>query len=258
MAKKIVIAIHKGGVGKTTTAKNLAAALAKHNKRVLLVDLDQQSNATRGLGIDPDALRYTVNSLFVDPNLDATEVVMSTSVEDLDILAGHSDLGKTETGMALQAVNPLAANPVSTFREILRPLENLYDFIVIDTPPALGYMTHNALAASDTLIIPAAAAAYTEHGVSAMWGAFKSAQTVYNPNLKTAHILVTRVKRTNASDNVLEGLKEEHSNAIMPQLIVESTAVDEAEQLGQTVVTYDPKNPAAIGYLNVAEILING
>src|SRR5438105_9964481 len=102
MAKKIAIAIHKGGVGKTTTAKNIAAALALRGKRTLLVDLDEQANATKGLGIDPLTLPGTLNDLFADPNRDPGSVLVATMVEGLHLMPAHPDLAKTETGMALQ------------------------------------------------------------------------------------------------------------------------------------------------------------
>src|SRR5437868_4313617 len=129
--------------------------------------------------------------------------------------------------------------------------------MIFDTPPSLNYMTINALAAADELLIPAAASAYSEDGLMRTWEAYERAKKSYNTSLKLPYILVTRTKRSNASSVVLEGINQAYLDRVIPQLIVESTAVDEAEQLKQSVVTYDSNNPAAQGYIRVAEILIN-
>jgi chromosome partitioning protein len=257
VAKKIAVVIHKGGVGKTTTAKNVAAGLAKRGRRTLLVDLDEQANATKGLGIDPHALPATINDLFADPNRDPGSVLLLTPVEGLHLMPAHPDLAKTETGMALQRSDPAAPDPIEMLRDLLKPLDQHYDYIVFDTPPALNYMTVNALAAADEVLIPAAASAYSEGGVTRTWEAYERAKKSYNPALSKARILITRVKRTNASNNVTDTLNTDYAAYVMPQIILESTAVDEAEQLGQPVVLYDPGSPAAQGYLKVAEILDN-
>jgi chromosome partitioning protein len=111
MAKKIAIAIKKGGVGKTTTAKNLAAAMAIKGHRTLLIDLDQQANATKGLGFDPEGLDATLNDLFADPTRDAASVALKTPIADLHLIPGHPHLAKTETGMAFQRADPSAPDP---------------------------------------------------------------------------------------------------------------------------------------------------
>ncbi|MFG2681787.1 ParA family protein [Streptomyces sp. NPDC048392] len=258
MAKKIAIAIHKGGVGKTTTAKNLAAALAQAGRSTLLVDLDEQANATKGLGVDPTAVAVTLNDLFVNPELDPVSAVLGTDVDGLHLIAGHPDLSRTETGMALQRTDPTAPDPIEALKGILADLDARFDYIVMDTPPSLNYMTINALAAADELVIPAAASAYSEDGLARTIEAYERAVATYNPTLRLRGILVTRVKRTNASTAVFEGIGEAYKDLVIPQLIVESTAVDEAEQLNQPVVLYDPESPAAKGYERVAEILTNG
>lgn len=258
MARKIAIAIHKGGVGKTTTAKNLAAAFALLGKRTLLVDLDEQANATKGMGINPLDLPMTINDLFANPDLDPKSVILTTNLKKLHILPAHPDLAKTETGMAFLRSDPNNPDPVATLRLLIEPLDSVYDFILFDTPPSLNYMTINALAAADELLIPAAAAAYSEDGLNRTWRAYEHAKHSYNPSLRLPHILVTKVKRTNASSVVLGGISDVYADRVIPQLIVESTAVDEAEQLKQPVVLYDPENPAAQGYITVAEILCHG
>ncbi|MFC8852933.1 ParA family protein [Streptomyces sp. NPDC057144] len=258
MAKKLAIAIHKGGVGKTTTAKNLAAALAQAGHSTLLVDLDEQANATKGLGVDPTAVAVTLNDLFVNPELDPASAVLGTDVDGLHLIAGHPDLSRTETGMALQRTDPMAPDPIEALKGILAELDARYDCIIFDTPPSLNYMTINALAAADELVIPAAASAYSEDGLARTIEAYERAVATYNPTLRLRGILVTRVKRTNASTAVFEGIGEAYKDLVIPQLIVESTAVDEAEQLNQPVVLYDPESPAAKGYKWVAEILTNG
>lgn len=255
MARKIAIAIHKGGTGKTTTAKNLAAAFALQGKRTLLVDLDEQANATKGLGINPLILPATVNDLFANPQLDPWSVIHETSVTGLHILPAHPDLAKTETGMAFLRSDPNNPDPIETLKQLIEPLDDAYDFILFDTPPSLNYMTINALAAADEILIPAAASAYSEDGLKRTWDAYERAKQTYNPSLRQPYVLVTRTKRTNASGVVLDGINGMYLRRVIPQLIVESTAVDEAEQLKLPVVTYDPENPAAQGYLRVAAIL---
>lgn len=257
MARKIAIAIHKGGVGKTTTAKNLAAALALKGKRTLLVDLDEQANATKGMGINPHELQATINDLFADPSRDPLSVIVATAIDGLHLLPAHPDLAKTETGMAFLRSDPNNPDPIGTLKDLIAPLDAYYDFMIFDTPPSLNYMTINALAAADELLIPAAASAYSEDGLMRTWEAYERAVKTYNPSLKLPYILITRTKRTNASSVVLEGINQAYLERVIPQLIVESTAVDEAEQLKQPVVTYDSNNPAAQGYIRVAEILIN-
>ncbi|MEU9276546.1 ParA family protein [Streptomyces sp. NPDC048341] len=258
MAKKIAIAIHKGGVGKTTSAKNIAAALAQAGKRTLLVDLDEQANATKGLGVDPRSVPLTLNDLFQRTDVQATSAVLETVVDGLHLIAGHPDLSQTETGMALQRTDPSAPDPILAVRGLLAELDDRYDFVILDTPPTLNYMTINALAAADELVIPAAASAYSEEGIARTIQAYERAVSSYNPSLRLRGILVTRFKRTNAASAVQSGIGEAYSDLVIPQLIVESTAVDEAEQLNLPVVLYDPENHAAQGYKRVAEILING
>jgi chromosome partitioning protein len=215
MARKIAVAVHKGGAGKTVTTKNLAAAFALRGKRTLLVDLDEQANATKGMGIHPQELQGTLNDLFADPSRDPLSVVVATPIQGLErlhILPAHPNLSKTETGMALLRSDPNNPDPVETLKGIIAPLDAYYDFMIFDTPPSLNYMTINALAAADELLIPAAASAYSEDGLARTLEAYERAIKTYNPSLKRPYILVTRVKRTNASAIVLDGISKAYAD----------------------------------------------
>jgi chromosome partitioning protein len=257
VARKIAVVIHKGGAGKTVSTRNIGAALALLGKRTLIVDLDEQANATQGFVYDPKTLAVTLNDLFKDPNLDPLKVLLGTQVENLHLLPAHENLSNTETGMALQRADPNAPDPIDTLKTLLIPLEQYYDFILFDTPPSVNYMTINALAAADEVIIPSAASSYNEQGLKKTWQTYERAKGSYNPKLKTPRILITRVKRTNASANVRASVDEGFREYVMEPTIAEVTTVDEAEQLHQLVVLYDPYGAASEGYKKVAEILAN-
>ncbi|MFJ3777559.1 ParA family protein [Streptomyces sp. NPDC090075] len=256
MAKKMAIAIKKGGVGKTTTTTNLGASMALQGNRVLLIDLDQQANATKGLGFDPDSTPGSVNDLFADPSRHPSTAIIETGIENFHLMPGHPDLAKTETGMAFQRMDPAAPDPIGALRAILEPLEDLYDVILFDTPPSINFMTINALAAADELLIPAAASAYTEDGVIKTLEEYERAKGSYNQRLQLRGILITRMKRTNASAAVADELREAYKDATLFKAIVESTSVDEAAQVKKPVVVYDPDSHAARGYMEIAANLM--
>jgi chromosome partitioning protein len=257
VAKKIAIAIKKGGVGKTVTSKNAAAAVQMKGKRVLLVDVDEQANATKGLGYDPATLHGTLNDLFANADLDPRSVIIKTEL-GIDLLPGHAQLKSTETGMALQRSDPSQPDPIYALKGIIDAIEGDYDFIFFDTPPSIGYMTINALAAADEVLIPAAAAAYTYDGIASILGEYERARKSYNPGLTLRGILITRVKRTNAAKIAWGDITRDYGKSILPRAIVETTVIDEAEQLNQPVVVYAPDNIAAAAYQELAEALING
>lgn len=245
-------------MAKSATATNVAAVIALSGHSTLLVDIDQQADATTGLGFDPYQLDVTINDLFADPNRDPMTAILETAIENLHILPAHPSLSKTETGMGIQRADPGAPDPMTSLRAILGPLGDRYDFIIIDTPPSLNYMTRNALAAADELLIIASAGAHTENGVKATIEAYEQTKRDYNPSLMLRGILVTRMKRTNASTAVLDALMKDYPDLVLRQVIMESTAVDEATQLQEPVVTYDPNNGASLGYIKVAKMIMGG
>lgn len=143
-------------------------------------------------------------------------MVVSTNIPRLYLLPAHPNLAKTETGMTIQRADPTAADPIDTLKSVISPIEDDYDFIIFDTPPSLKYMTINALAAADELLIPAAASAYSEDGLARTLDAYERAVRTYNPTLRLRSILFTRVKRTNAASAVLDGIKDVYHDQIIP------------------------------------------
>ena len=248
MAKKIAITLRKGSSGKTTTAVNLAAALHQKGKRVLLVDLDPEANATLAVGIDPTTLSKHINHLFTSIDVQPTEVITQTTF-GLPILPSHPDLASTQSGMK--------ATQVGLLRSLLTQLESRYDLIILDTPPAESYMAVNALVAADEVIIVLQAHFLALQGLSQALTQIQQVRSGLNPDLHVAGILPTLVNpRTNISRTVLEDAQQAYPDLLLPLAVEWSVKHIEASLAGQPIVIYDPTHQGAIAYMELAERFI--
>jgi chromosome partitioning protein len=245
MARKIAISLRKGGSGKTTTAINLAAALHALGKRVLLLDLDPQANATLAVGLDPLALSRHVNHLFTTIDT-APSAVITTTAFGMPVLPSHPDLAGTEAGMK--------ATQIGMLRGLLEPLEMDFDVIVIDTPPSESYLTVNALAAADEVIIPLQAHYLAMQGLAQALTQVEQVQHGLNPMLRVAGILPVMVNaRTRISRLVLDEVARSYPALLFPISIDFSIRHVEASLAGEPIVVLDPSHQGAIAYQQLAE-----
>ena len=248
MAKKIAINLRKGGGGKTTTAVNLATALHKKGKRTLLVDLDPQANATISVGIDPIALSKHINSLFTDITVKTKDAIVKTSF-GLSILPSHPDLAETEAGMR--------ATQIGLLKGLLEQVERDYDYIIIDTPPAESYLTINALAVANEIIIPLQAHFLAMRGLQEAIKEIEQVKKGINPTLKIAGILPTMVSnRTNIAKTVLEAVTEAYNGLVYPFQVDFSIKHAEATLAGLPIIIYDPKHQGSLVYMQLADKVI--
>ncbi len=244
MARKIAVTLRKGGSGKTTTAVNLATALHQFGKRVLLVDLDPQANATLSVGIDPTTLPLNINHLFTTIDTAPADVIATTDF-GLALLPSHPDLAATESGMK--------ATQVGLLRGRLEPLEDDYDIIVMDTAPSESYLAVNALAAADEVIIPLQAHYLALQGLAQALTQVEQVRNGLNPRLKVAGILPTLVNaRTNISRAVLDEVRRNHAPMLYPFGIDYSVKHSEASLDGKPIVLYDPHHQGAQAYMELA------
>jgi len=248
MARKIAFAIRKGGSGKSTSSINVSTALLHKGQRVLLVDTDDQANATMGVGLEPDQLQYTLNDLFADPSLDP-HLAIHQSYFGLHVLPAHDNLSKSEANME--------PDDMFLLRLILKKLDSEYDFIIIDTPPTGGYLARNGLAAADEVIIPVRAGAFSRGGLRKELATIERARR-YNPNLKMPGILPLSVDNTQFAADLLEEVAGTQDASIYPHHVPRTTYVDQANELGIPLVMYKPAHDASSAYLALAETLING
>jgi chromosome partitioning protein len=249
MAKKYAIIMYKGGSAKSTTAINLGVVLADMGKRVLLVDLDVQGNATTGVGLELGQVPKTVNHLFADEELAPKDAVVVTEF-GLHLLAADRGLAKTAMNMS--------PGDMFNLREILRQLDEEYDVMLIDTPPNAGYMTYSAFAAADAVIIPVVTNGFSEEGLSQTIDGIADARKKYNPNLRLAGILFTKVeKATVVASRILKSVQESYANAIIPHSIPKASMFDKGNDAGIPGVLIDPKHKAAEAYRNVARRLMD-
>ena len=245
MARIIAIANQKGGVGKTTTAVNLAAALAQSGSRVLLVDLDAQGNATMGSGVDKRELSAsTCDVLLEEQHADAAIV---TTPEGFDLLPGNTDLTAAEIELMDEEGRE------QRLKRALDPLRARYDFIIVDCPPALSLLTLNALTAADSVLVPMQCEYYALEGLTALLTTIDALKAKLNPHLEIEGVLRTMFDvRNNLANAVSAELVSHFGDKVFRTIIPRNVRVAEAPSHGQSIVGYDKGSRGAIAYLGLA------
>ncbi|GIN86734.1 sporulation initiation inhibitor protein Soj [Heyndrickxia sporothermodurans] len=253
MGKIISIANQKGGVGKTTTSVNLGACLAYIGKKVLLVDIDPQGNATSGAGIDKGDVQQCIYDVLVD-DVDIKDVVKETAVEGLYSVPATIQLAGAEIELV-----PTISREVR-LKRALATVKDEYDFIIIDCPPSLGLLTLNALTASDTVLIPVQCEYYALEGLSQLLSTVRLVQKHLNHELMIEGVLLTMLDaRTNLGIQVIDEVKKYFQDKVYQTIIPRNVRLSEAPSHGEPIIIYDSKSRGAEVYLDLAkEVAVNG
>lgn len=249
-AKIICVANQKGGVGKTTTAVNLAASLAVAERKTLLVDMDPQGNAGSGVGIEREKLRDSVYDTLIN-SADAASIVMKTALPYLDILPSTTDLAGAELELVA------AAGREKRLKQALEPLVGCYDYILIDCPPSLGLLTINAMSAADSVLIPLQCEYYAMEGLSQILNTIRLVKKGLNPEIAIEGILLTMYdSRVNLSRQVSDEIRSHFSGSTFKTIIPRNIRLSEAPSHGKPVLLYDVTSRGAICYLDLAKEII--
>ncbi len=246
LAKIIAFANQKGGVGKTTSAINVASALGIAGKRTLLVDLDPQGNASSGVGVRKATLKQTVYDLIIG-RCQISDVIIKTEFKNLDVIPSGMDLAAAELELAEMESRQ------NRLKEPLQKVSGDYDYIIIDCPPSLGMMTINALTAANGIVIPMQCEYYSLEGLSQIMMTVKQVKKHYNPSLSLTGILITMYNgRLNLSIQVLEELKKHYADKLFSTPITRNVRLSEAPSYGEPIHYYDKYAKGAEDYSKIA------
>jgi len=251
MSKIIAIANQKGGVGKTTTAINLAASLAALEHKTLVIDADPQANTTSGLGLDPKEVENSVYECMVE-GIDVKEAITNTDIEFLDILPSHIDL----VGAEVELVN--IDSREDKMKEALGAVRDDYEFVIIDCSPSLGLITINALTAADSVIIPVQCEYFALEGLGKLLNTITIIQSRLNTGLEIEGILLTMYDvRLRLSNQVVEEVKTHFQKIVFETIIPRNIKLSESPSFGIPAIAHDAESRGSISYLNLAkEILV--
>jgi chromosome partitioning protein len=250
MGKVITVANQKGGVGKTTSAINLAASLGVLEYRTLLVDADPQANATSGVGIDPKDIKAGIYECLVN-EIDPRELIIKTDNPNLDLIPAHIDL----VGAEIELIN--MNNREYMMRNALAKIRDDYDFIIVDCSPSLGLVTVNALSASDSVVVPVQCEYFALEGLGKLLNTIKIVQQKLNTDLTIEGILLTMYdSRLRLSNQVVEEVRMHFQEMVFDTIIHRNTTLGEAPSFGQTIIMHDASCKGAVNYLNLAREIL--
>ncbi|NVK52156.1 MAG: ParA family protein [Flavobacteriaceae bacterium] len=250
MGKIIAIANQKGGVGKTTTTVNLAAALGVLEKKVLLIDADPQANASSGLGIDVESVEVGTYQV-LEHTITAKNAIQKTNSPNVDIIPAHIDLVAIEIELVDKEQREYM------LKKAIRDIAKDYDYVLIDCAPSLGLITLNSLVAADSVIIPIQCEYFALEGLGKLLNTIKSVQNIHNANLDIEGLLLTMFdSRLRLSNQVVEEVRKHFSSMVFETIIRRNTRLGEAPSYGESIIAYDATSKGAINYLNLANEIL--